>query len=527
MMGRLRQLHPFLFAIIPVLNVMTRNPGGATLRDVLTLTLVLLVTCALVYAAATLALRNRVDNDAVPLLLLLAVILFYAYPMFRAAYNQARGEPGRLVVTAVGVLAVVAAALAGVWWLGRRPALLIRANTFFAVMGLLLVAYLGARVFADQLRAQSQLRSSLIVSRLSQPIQVKSSSNSETRPLPDIYIVILDEYANSSVLRERFNFDNRAFEDSLRRLGFTIPASVRSNYAHTLLSLPSLLNFSYLTDVGRELGPLQTDPTLPNHLVENNRTVSFLKNRGYRFAFFPSQWWISTERNRHADSQFNAWRGFHLGRAATRSDLRRAFVSRTPLASLHRGDPHDADHVKRTLAGLARLPGDSAPTFTLAHVLNPHYPYVFDAECKPHATRPSRTWGHGREEDYLEQVRCLNKLVLRTVTQVLHRSKSEPVILLVGDHGTNSLGYSTASSAEAVSPEQARERLGAFGAFRLPAGSKMNVPDSVTLVNLVPILFNNSFDVGLPLSADSLYMSLEETPYLFARVDPVALTPPE
>jgi hypothetical protein len=89
------------------------------------------------------------------------------------------------------------------------------------------------------------------------------------------------------------------------------------------------------------------------------------------------------------------------------------------------------------------------------------------------------------------------------------------------------LGYNTASTAEAVSPEQARERLGAFGAFRLPTGSKLTAPDAVTLVNLIPILLNNYFDAGLPLSADSLYMSLEQTPYLFAPVDPVALTPPQ
>jgi hypothetical protein len=523
MMGR--RLHPFVFVIIPVLNVMVRNPGGATLRDVLALASAMLVACALVYAAATLALRNRVEREAVPLLVSLGVALFYAYPVFRATYNQARGEPGRLVITGTVLLALMVAAVAGIWLLARRPALLIRANTFLAVTGLLLVAFLGVRVFADQLRAQSQLRSSVLARRLSQPIALKRHPRSS--PLADIYTVILDEYANSSVLRERFGFDNSAFEDSLRGLGFSIPTLVRSNYAQTLLSLPSLLNFSYLTELERELGPRQTDPTIPNHLVENNRTVSILKNLGYRFVFFPSQWWIATERNRHADFQFSAWNGLHLGRAATRSDLRRAFVSRTPLALLQRqaGDHHDADYVKRVLGHLAQLPSDSAPTFALAHILNPHWPYVFDGDCRPHATRPARSWGQGREDLYLEQVQCLNQLLLRTVTQLVRGSKSDPIILLVGDHGTNSLDYNSAATAEAVSPEQARERFGAFGAFRLPHGSNASIPDSITLVNLIPIVLNSYFDASLPLSPDSLYMSLDRTPYLFAPVDPAALTP--
>jgi Sulfatase len=523
MMGRLRRLHPFLFVAIPVLNVMVRNPGAATLRDLLTLALTMLVACALVYAAAILALRNRVEPEAVPLLVSLAVGLFYAYPMLRAAYNQTRGEPGRLMMTGTVLLALVVAALAGVWWLARRPAVLIRANTFFGVMGLLLIAFLGTRLFADQLRARSQVRSSVLARRLSQPLPLKSRPRSESSS--DIYIVILDEYANSSVLRERFGFNNRAFEDSLRRLGFTIPTLVRSNYAQTLLSLPSLLNFSYLTELERELGPRQTDPTLPNHLVETNRTVSFLKSRGYRVVFFPSQWWLSTSRNRHADFQFSAWNGFHLGRAATRSDLRRAFVSRTPLALLRHGDHHDADYVKRVLSGLGQSPSDSAPTFAFAHILNPHYPYVFDADCRPYSKRPARRWGQGRENDYLEQVRCLNHLLLSTVTQLVQGSKADPIILLVSDHGSNSLDYSSSATAEAVSPEQARERLGAFGAFRLPGSGNASIPDSVTLVNLIPLVLNSYFDASLPLSPDSLYMSLEKTPYLFAPVDPADLTP--
>jgi hypothetical protein len=525
MTGRPDRFHPFLFVIVPILNVMAGNPGSATLRDVLAVSLTMLAACGVVYALAALALRHRAEKAAVPLLVLLLVILFYAYPAFRAAYNQARGDPGRVAMRGALVSAVMMAALAGVVWLARRPALLNRANTFLTVMGLLVVGFLGARVLADQLRARSQLRNSLLAKRYAQPISARSNPGSHPTRLPDIYIVILDEYPNSDVLRERFDFDNRAFEDSLRQLGFTIPTLVRSNYAHTLLSLPSLLNFAYLTDLGTEVGLTHTDPTIPTYLVENNRTLFFLKDRGYRFVFFPSQWWISTERNPHADSQFRVWEGFHLGRAATRSDLRRVFISRTPLALLKRGDPHDADYVKRTLSGLAELPSDGAPTFALAHVLNPHYPYVFDANCRPHARRPARKWGRGREQDYLEQLRCLNHLLLGTVTRLLQDPTSEPIILLVGDHGTNTLDYNKASGAEAVSPEQARERLGAFAAFRLPRGSRVSAPDSVTLVNLVPLLFNSYFNTDLPLLPDSLYMSLDATPYLFAPVDPVALTP--
>lgn len=522
-MDTLRRLHPFLFVVVPVLNVSARNPGGAALGDVMALALAMCAGWAVVYAAVMLLLRKRESQEVVPLLVLLALVLFYAYPAFRAAYNQSRDDPARLLVAGAVSLALIAAAAAGIAWLARRPPLLYRANKFLGVMGVLLVAFLGARIVSDQLRARAQLKNSALARRLGEPVLVKNNRAGDTTGGPDIYIVILDEYANSRVLRDRFGFDNRVFEDSLRRLGFTIPSQARSNYAHTLLSLPSLLNFSYLTDLTKELGPRQTDPTIPNYLVENNRTVAFLKNRGYRFAFFPSQWWISTNRNSQANSQFKAWNGLHLAREATRSDLRRAFISRTPLTLLQRGDRYDADHVTRTLGGIAKSREDGAPTFVLAHVLSPHYPYVFDPECRPHRRRPTRRWGQGREEDYLEQLQCLNRLLLGTVTQLLQGPNSDPVILLVGDHGTNSLGYNYVPSAEAVSSEQAMERFGAFAALRLPPGAGSTVPDTISLVNLIPVVFNSVFDAGLPLSPDSLYMSLEKTPYQFAPVDPHAL----
>ena len=523
-----KRLYPFLFTTIPILNVLARNPGGSTLDDVGALILTMVLGCAVLYAAAALVVRGRARKSLVPLMVLAAVVWFYAYPAIRSAYHLSRGTPAGMALAGGAILILAGAMIALALWLGRRPTLLQHVNTFLALTGLLLTGFLGARVVADQLRARSQLETSSLVSELSQPIRPAPVARlAQEKAARDIYLVVLDEYANSAVLAERFGFDNHVFEDSLRKLGFTIPRLVRSNYVHTLLSIPSLLNYSHLSSLGTELGPQATDPTVPNHLVENNRTAAFLKSQGHRFVFYPSQWWISTRHNRNADSEFRVWSGFDLAREATRSDLRRAFVSSTPLTLLQNDDRHDAEHVERTLAGLEELPADSRPTFAFAHLLNPHYPYVFnlDAGCRPYAARPRASWGQGREKAYLAQVQCLNNLLLGTVTELLQRSSPSPVILLVGDHGTNSLGYSDAKSAQDVSPAQARERFGAFGAFYLPPGGSPVLADSVTLVSILPRVLNHYFDAGIGVPPDSLYMSLERTPYLLVPVDPASLSP--
>lgn len=412
----------------------------------------------------------------------------------------------------------------GVWWLSRRQRSLDRVNRFFALTGLLLVAWLGFQFAANLIRGRSAIARSILAQDLSQPVASIHPVSSPADAQPDVYLIVLDEYANAGVLEEQFQFDNRPFEDSLRQLGFTIPRSVRSNYVHTLLSLPSLLNFSHLTRLTAEAGPRSTDATLPNYLLENNRTTVFLKRLGYRFLFFPSQWWPSTSRNPNADWQFEPWSGFDPVRDATRSDLRRSLLATTALALVKQDNAWDTDYIRRTLAALERVPGRPEPTFSFAHIMSPHWPYVFTADCR--VVKQASTNGQGgRKRAYSDQLRCLNRLLLHTVTTILQGSATPPLILLQGDHGTNLLRYSDAKSAAMVAPAQARERFGAFGAYYLPDGGGRLFADSVTVVNVFQRVLSHYYGAAVSPSADDLYMSLERTPYDFVKIDPVSLRP--
>ena len=514
MTQRLRVLYPFLFVLIPLLSILTRSPGESTMGDVGVVAGIVLVACAALYGLVALLLRGRASRLVPPLVVLAWIIWFHGYD---ALSDWARRlGPGPV---AGGILLIAAAAtVAGVWWLARRSQYLERVTTFLSLTGLFLAGWLSIRFVRDEIGAGRTIQKSSLVRELANPI-VPKAGGSPGQPRRDIYLIVLDEYANSSVTKERFGFDNRIFEDSLRQLGFTIPSVVHSNYVHTILSIPSLLNFSYLNQVSSELGPGGTDPSLPNYLVENNRTVTFLKTQGYRFLFFPSQWWLSTGHNRNADWKFQPWTGIDVSRDATRSDLRRAYLGGTVLDLLRKDHAYDADHVKRTLAALARVPEDPQPTFAFAHILNPHRPFVFDAECRTIKARKIR----GRSAGYVGQLQCLNSLLLATVTTLIQRSSPSPIILLQSDHGTKTLEYLNAKSASDVSPDQARERFGAFGAYRVPDGGARLFSDTVTIVNVMAKVLDYYFKAGIRQAPDSLYMSLERTPYRFVPVDPASL----
>jgi hypothetical protein len=516
MMSRLKLLYPFLFAIIPILNVVSRNPGYATVSDITAVLAFVLVGCGLLYVL--LAVLVRWPRPIISWIVFLIVVWFYAgVPLALTA----REIGGRALWPALMLIPAGATVALG-WWLTLRPRLLERTSTFFTLTGLFLVGWLSARVVADQVRAGSAIRHSTLVSTLARPVPVTRKGNP---PAPeagrDIYLIVLDEYANSSVLRDRFNFDNRLFEDSLRQLGFTIPKVVRSNYAHTILSLPSLLNFSHLTALTQELGSKAKDPTLPDYLLEHNRTAAFLKGEGYRFLLFPSQWWPATQHNTQADSEFEAWHGFSLGREFSRSHFRRSLNRLTVLSQVFRSTPHDAEHVQRTLAAIKKVTTLPEPTFVFAHIMSPHYPYVLEATCRSvpeHATIRKRT-------AYVNQLQCLNRLVLDVVSTLLRESRIPPIILLQGDHGTSTLNFSWASSAAAVSAAQARERFGAFGAYYLPDDGGRLFRDTVTVVNVFQKVLSHYYGAEVAPAPDDLYMSLERAPYDFARVEPRSLRP--
>jgi hypothetical protein len=513
MNGRFRLLYPFLFAILPVLLIVKRNPGASTSADAAWVVLTILLGCALVYVVVGLIGGRGRWTPIVALIVLAAIVWFYWYDTLIGLVRRFwRGAPIPIIAV-VGLAATVAVLL----WAARRPRHLERATTFFTLTGVLLVGWSAFKIIRSKIVERQAIKGSVLVAELARPIPAGVVRG----PKRDVYLILLDEYANSGVLRDVFGFDNRVFEDSLQHLGFTIPRVTQSNYIHTTLSLPSLLNFAHLNRLGTELGERSNDPTVPNYLLENNRTVTFLKSRGYKFLFFPSQWWISTQTNRNADWTFHAWHGFDLGREATRSDLRRSLVNTTMLSLLQKDYAHDADHVKRTMAALPLVAERLEPTFAFAHVLTPHRPFAVYADCQPRKERfpLGGPWLSHRRQVYVEQVQCVNSQVLSVISELLRRSSVPPIIIIQGDHGTPSLGYDKAPSARAVSPPQARERFNPFGAYYLPDGGDKAFADSVTLVNVFQKILSYYFGAEIAAAPDQLYFSMDETPYLFVEFD--------
>jgi hypothetical protein len=503
---RLVALYPFLFAAVVVLSKADGNPGYFTLDDLFIVLAVLLAGLAVVYLVVALVSGGRADLP--PLVTLLVVLWLFGFPAV------VRPLPGGVLPRLALAALLLCASAALVWWAARHPRLVRSAGTFLALTGALLVLRFAGGISADRISAWQAVTRSALARELARPIPGPIST-----PVPqrNVYLIVLDEYANASVLRDGLGFDNGPFLDSLRALGFHVPAVTISNYAHTVLSLPSLLNAAHLDRVSGELPHGETDVTLVNHLLGQSRVARFLQARGYRYVFFPSSWWGSTRTNPIADSVVHVWSGLDLGRELSSTEFRRAIRKLAPFDLLHSDSPTDAEFVRQTLDAVGRLPSIEGPVFAFAHVLSPHSPYVFDRHCR----LASRSANRGeRPTAYVGQIECLNGMVLATVTRLLRDSKVPPVILLQGDHGSAMLGFKKAAVVEQVTATAAWERFGAFGAYYLPNGGAAAFGDTVSVVNVLGDVLRGYFGAELPREPDDRYLSVEPAPFRFVHVDP-------
>ena len=511
MTWRITHIYPFLFAIIPVVRLVAAYPGWAELDDAAVIVAAVLAACGVVYGLALLATRRR-GRRLPPLVLLGVVVGFWGYVRVARLVEQRTSlwHPVLLLLWAAATVGMI-------WWLVRRPALLDRAERFLTLTSVLLVGWFVVSIGVAEWRSARAVRQSTLVRRVAEPILVQPGAR--VGPKRDIYLIVLDEYANAEVTGRLFGFDNQVFLDSLRQLGFVVPA-VHSNYLHTFLSLPSLVNASHLDGLPGEIGRRSIDRTVPDYLFEHNRTVPFLKSQGYRFVFFPSLSWGATRHSPQADLEFHAWHGLDPARELTRSGLRQVLKKTSPLKFLHRGASRlSRDHVTRTFAAIAQIPKIPEPVFAFAHVLSPHSPYVFDRDCRPAVPKVGGSRSKHKAASYVEQIQCLNHMVLDLVTTLLRTSELPPVILLQSDHGSKALLFHKAGTAEEITVAAAKERLGAFGAYYLPDHGSEVIGDSVTIVNVMGNVLRFYLGAALLREPDDMYLSVDPAPYAFKRVD--------
>lgn len=321
----------------------------------------------------------------------------------------------------------------------------------------------------------------------------------DTCAKPPVYFILLDSYYGSTGLKAYFNYDNSAFEGSLKAKGFRVNSGSISNYYYTLYSMASMLNMEYLEGIG--------EPVLKNHYaftratgnMRNNIVCRYFYSLGYRvnnYSIFdmpgahagynsgdlPDKIQLVTHKTMY----------YRVRKYLPQFLVRMKWVKHLAADIENEYIGNNETMIQRTLAESRSQ--NSRPAFTYTHLMMPHGPYVFDSlgnRTNIMDRQPLRR--DLRDQMFLQYQVYTNKRISAFIDELQKATHGKAVIVLMSDHG-----YQAAFQKE--------KKLAFYNlnAVYLPQRSYAGWYDGVSNVNQFRILFNTLYQQDMPLLRDTI-----------------------
>jgi chromate transport protein ChrA len=349
----------------------------------------------------------------------------------------------------------------------------------------------------------------LIKPAMAQPLPMASNIPShQTQPVPsptwdtgaqrDIHLIIADEYAGTQALKEVLKFDNSAFEDSLRRRGFYVVDSPRSNYNYTVASMASLFQMEYLPGIKDR--PDEEIYQVSKALINKNNFVDFMAGKGYSIRNFSV--FNFAGQPPFAEPYFPQYLELITGNtflARVKKDIgyhaALTFRISTELEKVKESLRWEADAESRKMDSVLREMATlhPAPQFFYTHLMMPHDPYLYDKN--ENLVRLEFLLDPEQKRDeyklYLGYLQYANKQLLHFIDRILKTSAKPPVILLMSDHG-----FRRGAMPRAY-------HFSNINAVFIPGGNYNGFYPGLSNVNQLRLLLNKQFKEHLPLHQDS------------------------
>lgn len=314
---------------------------------------------------------------------------------------------------------------------------------------------------------------------------------------PDIYFLIMDEYASSSSLAQWYNYQND-LDSFLLQKKFSIQAHSRSNYNFTPFSMASILNMSYIQGINNTKVTDVNNYSTCELLIRNNEVIKMLSAAGYDIvnysifklaghpalvqqSFLPLNTLLITERTLLANIRKD------LGWKLARWYPFKWFWA-NDIMSINKSNHQLIDLVKKSATTK-----NTRPRFIYAHFYMPHLPYYYDkhGNLKELATI-NRERLAPSISPYLEYLTYVNSRVREMVTTI-QKQNPGAVIIFMGDHGFR-------PTTNEAFPLRYFQNM---NAVYFPDNDYKLLYDSISGVNQFRVIFNKLFNQSMPLLKDS------------------------
>lgn len=310
---------------------------------------------------------------------------------------------------------------------------------------------------------------------------------------PDIYLIVADEYAGKSELKDLFDYDNPSFEIALKERNFHFIDSSNSNYNATVYSMASILNMDYLNNL-RSTKINYNDMLACYNLIRENNLTGFLKKNNYsihNFSFYDleSKEKLVTNHYFPNEEEVLTFRTF-LNRL--QRDLGFHLFTKKKIEKILRHNMYNnikTDSLFRQFLKTKK----SKPVFAYTHLDMPHHSYYKKSNGELIPVEMLTDEFTMDKSAYIEYLKYTNTKLLELIDEIKANSTYPPIIVLMSDHGFRQLEKTVDKKYNFMS----------LTAVSMPDSNYTGLYNGMSSVNIFRNILNTQFKQQLPLLKDS------------------------
>ena len=518
-------IHPFFIAIFPILIIYSQNIGKMDV-ETLALPLFLIVgSSVLIYFVIKLILKNA-NKSAIIVTIILMIMFSYGhiyYLLNDVTLNGIDIGRTRYLIPIFGVTLGI-----GVYFTIKTNRILNNATSILNVVSvvfvLVAISNVGLVVMevieCDKCAGQELFYETKDFSNYFEPHKYSLSDNQK---FPDVYYLILDEYARNDALLEYHNFDNSKFNNYLETKGFHIAENNFANYPTSIQSIPATMNMRYINflsdEIGTEVRNYKPLNEKDHGLYPNNQVIKNFKEMGYKIITFDT-FALHNYQNPLSDLS-ECHRTINLLDNVLFDTLARTTVFGYFIERWSEDELRDVTICAFDEFGQAGNEFDE-PVFVWAHIMLPHPPWIFGPNGehitpgKPLLLTDNPEFRNSEWDSkiqYIQQVEFANKKTTQVIDNIL-KDNSNSIIIIHGDHGTGwDLNWAEPSK------EDVWQRMRNFDAIYFPDEEKRELLlNDRTLVNTFRIVFNAYFGSEYEILENKMYWGWNDRSYYFEDV---------
>jgi hypothetical protein len=385
-----------------------------------------------------------------------------------------------------------------------------------AIYVILFVSKLPASVSIDIWKHLTLIVGVLVLFNLFKisPVEIKKRQSDATPPpmtlpdgprraegSPDIYYIVLDEFAGFQAMREYWKYEGvDDFVSFLEQRGFFVAEGSHASSKDTLHQLATRLNYQEYPEGNVSLQTYFND-------VADNKVMRDLKSRGYTTVVFDeTNMPYTSAKSIHADYLYE-----YGSRAVPESvkgeygfyfdEFAELVVDNTMLYAFaenyRKSNPVVSQHSSMVSFTVEHIASQEVPSpkFVYVHLMLPHFPFIYDRNGDIIDRDQFTNW-HYYLDNYIYSIQVAESMIANILSSA--DINNPPVIILQSDHGARN--HRTAQAGSAVLPDYPEDfKTLILFALYIPGYDYANVPQDINPINTFPIVFNYLFDTNIPI----------------------------